>query len=194
MHKIVIPLFMLAMPFYSISQNNSSEGAKLLFTNVKTNLSPAEKNTIYKNLQFRLSKDKKEFVSAEDTGSEFPFAVQVYPTDLNKDGKEEIFVVFGNSYTSGHTGSSVVLYIKNTAGNYAMNLGFPGMAPDLMPTTSKGYPDLLIGGPGFEFPVWRWNGKEYAFYKKIKEQELQKITTRNVANASEAYQSTLQAK
>jgi hypothetical protein len=35
-----------------------------------------------------------------------------------------------------------------------------------MPTKNLGYPDLMIGGPGFEHPVWRWNGKEYNVYKK----------------------------
>ncbi|MFN2438114.1 MAG: hypothetical protein ABR503_02870 [Chitinophagaceae bacterium] len=84
------------------------------------------------------------------------------------DGKEEIFIVFGNSYTSGQTGSSVVLYIKDKSGNYQPNLGFPGVTPDAMPIKNLGYPDLMIGGPGFEWPIWRWNGKAYNFYKKIK--------------------------
>jgi hypothetical protein len=25
-----------------------------------------------------------------------------------------------------------------------------------------GWPDIEMGGPGFCFPVWRWNGKAYA--------------------------------
>jgi hypothetical protein len=42
------------------------------------------------------------------------------------------------------------------------------MMPEFQKTFNLGYPDLLIGGPGFEQLVWRWNGKEYQFYKKVK--------------------------
>ncbi len=66
---------------------------------------------------FSLSNDKKQFAAVEEA-SEYPFDAFVYPTDLNKDGKEEIFIVFGNSYTSGHTGSNVVMYIKDKSGSY----------------------------------------------------------------------------
>ncbi len=41
------------------------------------------------------------------------------------------------------------------------------MMPEFQKTFNLGYPDLLIGGPGFEQPVWRWNGKEYQFYKTV---------------------------
>jgi hypothetical protein len=179
---------------FCFAQTNTSEGAKFLFSNVKSSLTAVEKNQIYQNLGFRLSKDKKQFVSAEDEGSEFPFSAQVYPADLNKDGREEVFVVFGNSYTSGQAGSSVVLYIRKPTGSYATNLGFPGTAPDLMPTSYKGYPDLFIGGPGFEFPIWRWNGKEYAYLKKIKEQELQKIKVKSIDEISNTYQKSINNK
>jgi hypothetical protein len=54
-------------------------------------------------------------------------------------------------------------FIKNAAGKYEANVGFPGVTADPKPEKSQGYPDLLIGGPGFCFPVWRWNGKAYDF-------------------------------
>ena len=37
-----------------------------------------------------------------------------------------------------------------------------GIAEPLKTRGVAGYPDLSIGGPGFCFPVWRWNGREYA--------------------------------
>jgi hypothetical protein len=194
MPRISATTFLLALSLNSLAQTSTSEGATLLFSNVKSMLTAADRNQVYKNLGFRLSKDKKQFVSAEDEGSEYPFSAQVYPADLNKDGKEEVFVVFGNTYTSGMTGSSVVLFIKNTTGSYATNLGFPGTPPDLMPTNNKGYPDLLIGGPGFEFPIWRWNGKEYTYFKKIKEQELLKTKVKSIDEISGIYQMSIPKK
>lgn len=185
---------LLSQSFILSAQTNLSEGAKLLFAYAKTNLTSVEKNNILKKIGFSLSKDKKQFVLVDDSDKEYPFTAQVYPTDLNNDGKEEIFIIFGNSFTSGHTGSSVVLFVKNSSGIYDMNLGFPGTPPDLMPTANKGYPDLMIGGPGFEFPVWRWNGKEYAYLKKIKEQELLKLKTKNLDEVSKTHQSKLKNK
>ncbi|MCU7552888.1 hypothetical protein OCK74_27460 [Chitinophagaceae bacterium LB-8] len=111
MYRTFFTPILLILSILSFAQTNPAEGAKLLFTNVKSSLSIADKNLIYKNLGVKLSKDKTQFVSMEDEGSEFPFTAQVFPSDLNKDGKEDIFVVYGNSYTSGQTGSSVVLYI-----------------------------------------------------------------------------------
>lgn len=54
----------------------------------------------------------------------------VMPTDLNKDGKEDIFINFGNSFTFGNTGSSISLFIPNGGGMYTEQMGFPGMSPD----------------------------------------------------------------
>lgn len=190
MAKTIILLGLLLLSLFALAQNNPGEGTQLLFKNSTTKLTAAEKNALYKQLGFLLSADKKQFIADKD-GADFPFEAQVFPTDLNKDGVEEIFIVYGNSYTSGNTGSSVALYIKNTAGAYEMNLGFPGMLPEALTTVNKGYPDLVIGGPGFEFPVWRWNGKEYALYKKMKDAEYGKVKKTDVETLSKAYAATL---
>lgn len=42
-------------------------------------------------------------------------------------------------------------------------MSFPGILPIAIP---NGYPDLIIPGPGFEFPVWLWNGKEYVLHRR----------------------------
>jgi hypothetical protein len=115
----------------------------------------------------------------------------VYPTDLNKDGKEEIFIVYGNSYTSGMAGTSVAVFITDKNGVYKTNLNFPGMLPDALATNNLGYPDLLIGGPGMEFPVWRWNGKAYDYYKEVKDADYEKLKKTNVEDLSKAYISNI---
>ena len=72
-----------------------------------------------------------------------------------------------------------------------MNLGFPGTLPDALSTTNLGYPDLLIGGPGFEFPVWRWNGKVYDFFKQVKEKDLKNLKSTSIEDVSKAYAASI---
>src|SRR5258706_3467139 len=172
-------------------QNKPSDVAALLFKNIKTKLTIAEQNEIAAKLGFVLTADKDKPFAADKDSKDFPFTASVMPTDMNKDGKEEIFISFGNSYTSGNTGSSISLFIKNTAGAYTLNLGFPGTIPEALTTANKGYADLLIGGPGMEYPVYRWNGKEYAYYKDVKDADYGKLKTTSVEEFSKAYRETL---
>jgi len=167
-----------------------SEGAALLFKNVRTQLTSAEKTMIFRKLGFVLSNDQEQPFAQDAESMEYPFPARALPTDMNKDGKEEVFILFGNSFTSGSTGSSVLLLIKDANGKFQNNLGFPGML-QILPAANKGYNDLLIGGPGFEFPIWRWNGKEYTLYKTIKDSELQKIKMMEVEDVSNVYQESL---
>lgn len=175
------------------AQTNSklSPVATELFKGVKSAASINEKNHIAQKTGFVLSGNKEQPFAQDKDSKEYPFAATVLPTDLNKDGKEEIFVVFGNTYTSGNTGSSIVLFIKNTGGVYEMNLGFPGMAPEVLTTINKGYPDLVVGGPGFEFPVFRWNGKTYDNYTKIKDNVYVKTNKTSTEELSKEYQGKL---
>ena len=167
-----------------------SRGAALLFKNIKTKLTDETKNTLLNSTGFKLSKDRKQFITDAES-SEYPFDAFVYTTDLNKDGKEEVFILFGNSYTSGMTGSSIIVFIADRNGTYKMNLGFPGTLPDALSTANMGYPDLLIGGPGFEFPVWRWNGKAYDFFKQVKEKDLTKLKATSIQDISKAYAASI---
>lgn len=190
--KILFTLIILiAAPFLINAQTNLTEGASLLFKNTKSTLTPAEKNKLFIDLHFLLSKDRKQFIAEGDDGKEFPFDVRVMPTDLNKDGKEEIFITYGNSFTSGNTGSSVIVFIKNAAGKYEMNLGFPGMTPDALTTAGSNYPELLIGGPGMEFPVWKWNGSAYVYARKVKDSDYEKLKKTNIEELSKTYTSGL---
>ena len=59
------------------------------------------------------------------------------------------------------------LYIKNPNGQWKPQFGFPGVYT-VLTTKNKGYPDIEIGGPRTCFPVWRWNGRAYAIYKKCR--------------------------
>lgn len=162
--------------------------ADLLFKNVKTKLTITDKNQLATALGFVLSNDKEQPFALDADSKDYPFTATVFPVDMNKDGKEEIFVHFGNSYTSGNTGTSIALFIKNSSGVYQNHLGFPGMIPDALATVNLGFPDLLIGGPGFEYPVLRWNGKTYANHRVVKDDAYEKLKKKSVSELSKEYQ------
>jgi hypothetical protein len=182
----IILLFFQALTIQA--QTGISEGARLLFSGIKSKLTSKEKNQIYLNTSFVLAADKKQFQFGDDpTAAQFPFTPSVFVIDLNKDSTEEICLVFGNNYTSGNIGSNVLLFIKNKQGIYQSNFGFSGSMPQVLTTVSKGYPDLVIGGPGDELPVWRWDGKQYVFHRKISRSILEKKKALTIKQLSNTY-------
>ena len=186
-----ILLFPLAMAAQPKVNSGLTHGASLLFKNTTSKLSVAEKNDIYRQLKIMLSKNKKQFVDVDDKDEDAPYGeADVYPTDLNKDGIEEICVILYNQNVYGNTGSGIFLFIKQAAGKYQEVLSLP--AADLTPlsTQNLGYPDLLIGVPGLNFPVWRWNCKNYALYKTIAESQLPK-NAKGIADVSKTYQAAI---
>ncbi|HEY5408163.1 MAG TPA: hypothetical protein VIJ92_13795 [Ginsengibacter sp.] len=155
-----------AAPKEIIPKGSLSKGATLLFKDVKSKLSPDEKNAVFEAFGPDVSKDGKQFVDSDIP--EEPFDATVECIDLNKDGKQEVFIVFGNSATSGVTGSSILLLIRDINGTFKPNLGFPAAGYSVTSKMNKGFPDIIIYGIGSEVPTWRWNGKEYVYYKSDK--------------------------
>lgn len=169
----------------SDAQTKLSPAAALLFKDVKTKLTTAEKNLIAQKSALALGVDGKQFVLKD--APEASYSVNVYPVSMNKNGKEEIFITESSSYF-GMAGEQFTLYIKDAKGVYQSVVSQIGM-PMILVTDSTDYPDLLIGGPGMEQPVWRYNGKAYAFYKTIKDDA--NINGTDVAEASKAYAATI---
>ena len=193
MKKIILSIiFLLVCYMLVLAQAIKPDPvATKLFENIKSTTTVAEKNFVATKLGFILSGNKDMPFALDKDSKDYPFAAMVMPTDLNNDKKEEIFILYGNSFTSGNTGSSVALFIKNAAGTYEMNLGFPGTTPDILTTTNKGYPDILVGGPGFDFPVFRWNGKIYDSFKSVKDSEYEKLKKTGADMKSKDYQKAL---
>ncbi|THU40764.1 hypothetical protein FAM09_01220 [Niastella caeni] len=192
---LLTPVLLFASSMlYAQSTTSLTDVAMLLFKNVKTKLTIAEQNQVAAKTGFVLSGNKDQPFAADKDSKEYPFAAFVYPTDMNKDGKEEIFVVFGNTFTSGNAGSSITLYIKNAAGTYMPHLGFPGTIPEALTTSSMSYPDLLIGGPGMEYPVQRWNGKTYVFNRTVKDKDYGKLKKKGIDAMSKTYQESITMK
>jgi len=139
-------------------------GPALLFAQDRDGLSAAERQLIFDGLWLAVDSAGTGFV---DQSCGQPAGAVVTFSDWNGDGNTEVLVISGNSCTSGMAGSSAVLFIKDSAGTYRPNLGFPAASADPQSTSNLGYPDLLIGGPGFCFPLWRWDGTEYQYLKQV---------------------------
>jgi hypothetical protein len=59
------------------------------------------------------------------------------------------------------TGTGFSLVGKTRAGTWRLILANQGMAELLTTKGLNNWPDISVGGPGFCFPVYRWNGKSY---------------------------------
>ena len=165
-----------------------TEGATLLFKDTKSKLTIEEKNWLFKHINFTVSKDKKQFMSGE-----YEVAVQTYVTDINKDGKEEVFIVMHSGALFGNTGENFAMYMKNSKGLFEYRDELGGGIAMILASKSLGYPDMAIGGPGFKFPAYRWDGKKYKYFKDIKDADLQskKVKVMDLAECSKQYADTI---
>ncbi len=81
--------------------------------------------------------------------------------DANGDGRPEAVIVEGGTYCYGATGLGYWLVSKQTDGSWKLVTSGTGIVTFLATKGAGGWADIEIGGPGFCFPVERWNGKEY---------------------------------
>lgn len=82
-------------------------------------------------------------------------------SDLNGDGRPEAVVSEDGSYCNGGAETGFALVSKQANGKWRLMVSMSGM-PEFMNTKGAGgWPDISVGGPGFCFPVLRWNGRNY---------------------------------
>ncbi|MGE8140706.1 hypothetical protein ACQKOE_01900 [Novosphingobium sp. NPDC080210] len=86
--------------------------------------------------------------------------------DLNGDGLPEAVITEGSTFCFGMTGTGFELVSKQANGSWRLMASRTGMATFLATKGVGGWPDIEIGGPGFCFPVERWNGRAYAFHRR----------------------------
>lgn len=98
------------------------------------------------------------------TASYMPGAIEQV-ADLNGDGRPEAVITESSSYCFGMTGMGYTLVSKQADGRWKLIAGGPGVLTVLGKKGVGGWPDLEIGGPGFCFPVERWNGREYVLHR-----------------------------
>jgi hypothetical protein len=96
-----------------------------------------------------------------ESASYEPGKIDTY-RDLNRDGRPEAVVTEGSAICYGNTGMHFWLLSRQVNGSWKPILDETA-TPDFLPARGVGgWPDISLGGPGFCFPVLRWNGKEYA--------------------------------
>ncbi len=159
------------------SSDKLSPHATVLFKDVKTKLSVKEKNVIATACSLTLNKAKTKFIADMDNY----YTVKAYPTDMNADGVEEIFVnQSGSSF--GNTGNFFDLFFKNSKGEY-VNVAGAIALPLITKSRYNGYPELIMGGPGMSQPVWRFDGKKYDWNRTIGDQDVSGMGVEEVSAA-----------
>jgi hypothetical protein len=81
--------------------------------------------------------------------------------DFNGDGMLDAVITEGGTSCYGMTGMGFSLVSQQADGSWALMATDVGMPRLLETTGSDGWPDIEIGGPGFCFPIIRWNGQAY---------------------------------
>lgn len=119
-------------------------------------LSPTDAAAAFKAAGFK-PKGKKWMACAEGTISEV--------RDVNGDGMPEAIISESGTECHGLTGEGYSLVSKQSSGAWKLVSGGTGIPLFLKGPVAGGWPDLQIGGPGFCFPVLRWNGQKYTFHR-----------------------------
>lgn len=87
--------------------------------------------------------------------------LQIAFSDLNGDGRPDAVITDGGTECYGNTGTGYTIVTKDASGAWRKLFDMTGI-PDFQKTRGAGgWPDIINGGPGFCFPVLRWNGKDY---------------------------------
>lgn len=86
--------------------------------------------------------------------------------DVNGDGRPDAVVTEGSLFCNGSSEMGFVLLSKQADGKWKLMTGMQGIPEFLKTKGAGGWPDLLVGGPGFCFPVLRWNGRDYVNHRR----------------------------
>ncbi len=124
-------------------------------------LSDADRVAVFKAAGYTLKGKEWRACDTGDSGAPYTPGVIETVRDLNGDGRPEAIVTEGGTYCYGNTGTAFQLLSKQANGSWHLMTSDTGMPEFLKTRGAGGWPDISVGGPGFCFPVQRWNGKEY---------------------------------
>ena len=123
-------------------------------------LEPVDEATLFEAAGFQREGDHWAKCGDPGTPSYEPGAI-AQQGDFNGDGRPDAIVTEGGTYCFGNTGTGYTLVSQQADGSWKIIAEETGI-PNLRETEgADGWPDIEIGGPGFCFPVHRWNGEAY---------------------------------
>lgn len=129
-------------------------------------LSPLEQAAIFKAAGFKyIRRQWQSGCNDPSAGAPYEPGAISEIRDINGDGRPEAVVTEGGSYCYGNTGAAFWLLSKQASGAWKLVYQETGMPQFLATKGMGGWPDISVGGPGFCFPVVRWNGTSYAFHR-----------------------------
>jgi hypothetical protein len=126
---------------------------------VPDKLSSEEEAAAFKAAGFKL-KGKKWRLCDDPTPGYSAGAIEQV-RDLNGDSLPEALITEGGTFCYGNTAVGYSLVSKQLNGSWKLITRGTGIISFLSTKGAGGWPDIEIGGPGFCFPVERWNGQKY---------------------------------
>ncbi len=130
-----------------------------------TQLSSADETAAFKAAGYKLNgKEWRSNCDDPGTPSYTPGVIEQVG-DLNGDGRPEAVITEGGAYCYGITGTGYSLVSKQKNGSWKLITSSTGIPNFLTTKGVHGWPDIEIGGPGFCFPVERWNGRKYVLQR-----------------------------
>lgn len=123
-------------------------------------LSPADEAAAFKAAGFK--KQGGKWRGCEDPGTASYRGGQIEQVlDANGDGLPEAVIAENSTFCHGMEGAGYAIVSKQADGKWRLVTKGSGIPEFLATKGAGGWPDISVGGPGFCFPVERWNGKAY---------------------------------
>ncbi|MGE0624133.1 MAG: hypothetical protein AB7I04_05270 [Pseudomonadales bacterium] len=136
--------------------------ARAVFGDLAPRIAAHDRTDVLTELGFSLSEDG---ITLLDPACGRPMDTpEIRLEDLNGDGDPELSVNGGNTCLAGGTGAVLLIFSRNQDSRYRPVLNVIALGYQITGERIDGWPDLLLGGPGFCHPVWRWNGARYDFH------------------------------
>ena len=126
-------------------------------------LSPADEAAAFKAAGYTLK--GKQWRACKDSSSSYTPGAVEQVRDVNGDGRPEAVITEGSTLCHGNTGVGYSLVSKQADGSWKLITNGTGVLSFLNTKRVGGWPDIEIGGPGFCFPVERWNGQKYVLQR-----------------------------
>jgi hypothetical protein len=127
-------------------------------------LSPADEAAAFQAAGFKKMGGQWRACDDPGTASHQPGRIAEV-LDANGDGLPEAVITESSSFCYAMEGNGYAIVSQQAGGKWRLLTRGSGI-PLFLPTKGVGgWPDLMVGGPGFCFPVERWNGKAYVLHR-----------------------------